>query len=91
MPYWDNYVLKNILNDVARYGTVHNKRKTMEKLIESVEKEGWNFTQSDFSFKKDSSHTVTITLEYEDVVKVFGQVLWEIDFQISETAERTNL
>lgn len=91
VPYWDGYVLRKVVHDVAQYGTVNSQEMTMKKLLRSVEEEGWNFSASDFSIQKDKSDSVTISLRYVDVVKVFGFVLWEIDFKISETAQKVRL
>ena len=86
-PYWNKYLITSDLKAVALYGTKNSIEDTRNFLDKKIEEKEYVFGPEDLVIKKDENNTVSISLNYEDKISLFGIVLKELDFTVDVTEE----
>jgi hypothetical protein len=84
-PYWHKYWIGQKIEDAAIFGTKNSVGDTRGFLTEKMKEAGHSFTGDDFKIAKDEKNNVTISLSYNDEIRVFGITLRELEFTIEKS------
>lgn len=86
-PFWSKYWLGKELDRVSIYGTKHTIGQTKQFLNERMNVKGYGFSANDFSIEKDANNNVSVTITYEDAIRVLGLELWDFEFTIERRSQ----
>ena len=81
-PFWSKYWLGKELDRVSIYGTKHTIAQTKQFLNERMNVKGYDFNANNFSIEKDANNDVSVSITYDDAIKVLGAVLWDLEFTV---------
>ena len=84
--FWHKYWIGQDVEAAAIYGTKNRVDDTLAFLDDKLKKDGYDLKKNDFRVDKAKDKRVTISVEYNDPIRVFGLVLREVHFSIKKTA-----
>jgi hypothetical protein len=85
-PYWNKYWIGKEVEAGAIYGTKNNIHDTLRFLTEKLKESGYDFQEDDFRVEKSKDNSVTISVEYEDSIRIFGVVLKKLNLRVQKSA-----
>jgi hypothetical protein len=85
-PYWDKYWLSCEIERAAIYGTKNSIQDTKTFLAKQMVEDGRQFTEDDFYVEKNKWNDVTVSITYDDEIKVFGVRLKPLEFTVEKSS-----
>jgi hypothetical protein len=89
-PYWDRYWIGKEVEAAAVYGTKNSPKDTLKYLTDNLTRSGYDFRQDDFHIEKTEKHRVTISIQYNDSIRIYTFVLKELNLSIEKTASEVS-
>lgn len=90
-PFWEKYQIGQEMEIAAIYGTKHDIEETRKFLSKKNIEHGWRSSKDikdkDFIITKNEYNDATISLTYDDQIKIFGYTLKELELTIEKKAK----
>ena len=82
-PFVNSYFINSELKKAALYGTKHSIQETHDLLVKNLKEKDLVYDPEKLSIEKNEHKTVSISLSYEDEIKIFGITLKKLQFDLS--------
>jgi hypothetical protein len=84
-PFWNRYWLAQDVEVAALHGTKNSIEDTRSFLTELMDKNARGFSGKDFDIEKDENNNVTVSITYEDEIRLFGITLTTLELTVEKT------